>query len=123
MSKISQLEEKLAFQIRATGLPEPVREYRFVPGRLYRADFAWPNHKLLVEAEGGVFSRKGKGGGWHQSVGGYLDDCRKYTLAALHGWRVLRYTAPEIRNGTAINEIEVALRGGIQKPQQMEMER
>lgn len=121
-SRISALEEKLAFQIRAVNLPAPVREYRFIPGRMYRADFAWPNVKLLVECEGGVFARRGQGGGWHQSVGGYLDDCRKYTLAALYGYRVLRYTAKEIKSGVAIGEIEQALRGGIDVPRQMVME-
>jgi very-short-patch-repair endonuclease len=45
----------LALHIRAVGLPEPKREYRFYPKRMWRADFAWPNEKLLVEYEGGIF--------------------------------------------------------------------
>jgi very-short-patch-repair endonuclease len=102
------LEQKLAFQIRAVGLPDPHREYRFVPGRRYRADFAWENERLLVEAEGGLFS---KGKGWHLSIGGYLDDLEKYNLAALLGWRVLRYTAKEINSGDAVRQIEQVLRG------------
>ena len=48
----SELEELLAFQMRAAGLPEPEREYRFHEKRRYRADFAWPDHRLLVEGEG-----------------------------------------------------------------------
>lgn len=123
MRRISQLEEKLAFQIKVDGLETGlVREYRFIPGRLYRADFAWPNQQLLVECEGGVFARKGQGGGWHQSIGGYIDDCRKYTLAALSGYRVLRYTAKEIRDGTAIREIRQALSGSVHAPHQVVME-
>jgi very-short-patch-repair endonuclease len=118
-SRISALEEALAFQIKAAGLPAPVREFRFIPGRLYRADFAFPGERLLVECEGGVFARRGQGGGWHQSVGGYLDDLRKYNLATLYGYRVLRFSAKEIKDGTALREIEQALAGGIQVPRQM----
>jgi very-short-patch-repair endonuclease len=115
MKPPSELEQKLAFQIKAVKLPEPQREFRFCPWRRYRADFAWPAQKLLVECEGGVFS---KGKGWHLSVGGYLDDLEKYNLAALLGYRVLRFTAAEIKKGTALNQIERALQGGIKEPEQ-----
>lgn len=115
MKKISALEEKLAGQLGAVGLPAPVREFRFVPGRMYRADFAWPNQMLLVECEGGIFAR---GRGWHGSVGGFLDDLEKYNLATLLGYRVLRYTAKEVKSGKAIREIEQMLKGGIQVPRQ-----
>jgi very-short-patch-repair endonuclease len=109
----SALEETLAFQLKAAGLPEFEREYRFCPDRRYRADFAWPDRCLLVECEGGVFARRGWGGGWHQSIAGYLDDCRKYSLAALSGYWVLRYTSREIEGQVAIREIEAALKSGI----------
>jgi very-short-patch-repair endonuclease len=119
LKKISELEEALAFQIRAVGLKPPHREYRFAPGRQYRADFAWPNEKLLVECEGGLFS---KGKGWHLSIGGYLDDIEKYNLACLLGFRVLRYAANKIKSGVALSEIECALRGGLKLPQQKQIE-
>jgi very-short-patch-repair endonuclease len=110
MKQISALEEKLAFQIKAYKLPLPERQFRFIPGRQYRADFAWPNSRLLVELEGGVFSRRRQGGGWHQSISGYIDDCRKYNIAALNGFHILRYTAKEVESGLAIEEIDLALR-------------
>ncbi len=124
--RISALEEKLAFQIRALGLPEPVREYRFAwsLGRLYRADFAWPNQRLLVEAEGGIFAKQQRNGqdyGWHQSVQRMLTDMEKYNAAALLGFRVLRYSAKEINSGKAVAEIERALNGGVKAPMQMVM--
>jgi very-short-patch-repair endonuclease len=106
---ISDLEAKLAFQMKAV-LLAPEREYRFCPWRQYRADFAFPEQKLLIEAEGGLFS---KGKGWHLSIGGYLDDLAKYNLACLMGYRVLRFTAKEINSGKALNEIECALAGGL----------
>jgi very-short-patch-repair endonuclease len=118
-SRLSALEEKLAWQIKQVGLPKPEREYRFHPPRLYRADFAWLEQKLLVECEGGIFRR---GGGWHQSVGGYLDDLEKYNLATLYGWRVLRYSARDINSGLAVKEIERALQGVIDEPLQMVMQ-
>jgi len=58
MSK-SNLEEQLLLSIRANGLPEPEREFMFAKqvGRKFRADFAYPEHHLLIECEGGVWVR------------------------------------------------------------------
>ena len=56
MSK-SDLEDTLAFQLDALGLPEPIREYPAIKGRKFRFDFAWVERKLLVE----VGSRRGGG--------------------------------------------------------------
>lgn len=67
------------------------QEYRFHPKRRYRADFALLSHKILIEIEGGVFTKQA-----HGSVSGILRDMEKYTLAAVHGWRVLRYTPGNI---------------------------
>ncbi len=87
--------------VRAAGLPEPEREYPFAPGRRWRADFAWPAHRLLVECEGL--------GGRHQRAAGYIADCRKYNAAVLLGWRLLRFTHHDLRDGTAIRQIAAAL--------------
>ena len=125
MSEKSDYVAKLAFQIRAVGLPAPVREYRFYPKRMWRADFAWPNQMLLVEYEGGVFmqsQKNSKGFGWHQSKGHMLGDMSKYNTAAMLGFRVLRYTANHVKSGQAIKEIEQALKGGVQIPMQKEIE-
>jgi len=70
------------------GFPEPAREYRFMPPRRYRFDLAWPELKIAVELEGGVFS-----GGRHTRGTGFESDCAKYNYAALFGWTILRYTA------------------------------
>ena len=82
----SQLEESMAFQIRAAGLSAPTREFSFLPGRKYRADFAWPGAMLLLEVEGGGFV-----GGRHNTGVGLRADCEKYNLAVILGWKVLRY--------------------------------
>ncbi len=98
------LELLLLRDIRAVGLPDPVREFPFAHPRKYRADFAWPDARLLVEVEGGAYSQ-----GRHTRGAGYTEDCRKYDLAVLLGWRVLRFTGEMVRDGTAVATIERAL--------------
>jgi very-short-patch-repair endonuclease len=116
----SRLEETLAFQLRASGLDKGLeREYRFCKDRMWRADFAWPEHMLLVECEGGIFVRAQRNGqdyGWHQSVERMLGDMEKYNAATLLGYRVLRYAARAVTDGVALREIEFALAGGIRQP-------
>jgi len=67
--------------------PEPEDEYRFHPVRRFRFDFAWPDAKVAVECEGGIWSR-----GRHTRGKGYENDCIKYNLAQASGWRVFRCT-------------------------------
>ena len=55
MSRKSQLEERYLEQLAEAGLDAGVvRELRFVDGRQFRWDFAWPAHALAVEIHGGV---------------------------------------------------------------------
>lgn len=70
------------------GTPAPLAEYRFEPTRRWRADFAWPDARVLVELEGAVWS-----GGRHTRGAGYEADCAKYNRAAALGWKVFRYTS------------------------------
>ncbi|AUL97471.1 hypothetical protein FORC54_3326 [Vibrio vulnificus] len=55
-----------------------------------------------------------EGGTWangrHTRGKGYAADCEKYNVAALEGWRVLRFTGDMIKSGDAITMIEEALR-------------
>jgi hypothetical protein len=105
---LSHLEETLSFQMQAAELPAPEREYSFFPGRKWRADFAWPTRRLLVEVEGGVYS-----GGRHTTGPGFERDCEKYNAAALSGWVVLRFTGRLIESGEALTVIENALMAAI----------
>lgn len=36
------------------GLSSPVSEYKFHESRRWRFDYAWPDHKIALEVEGGV---------------------------------------------------------------------
>lgn len=102
---MSALEATLAFQIKAIGLPDPEREYRFHPPRRWRFDFAFPNQLVAVECEGGIWTD-----GRHVRPSGFEKDCEKYNQAALDGWTVLRFTSTMIKSGIALKQIERALR-------------
>jgi very-short-patch-repair endonuclease len=101
---ISNPERLLLLHLRAAGLPEPVREYRFAPPRRWRFDFAWPAAMLAVEVEGGSWIH-----GRHVRGRGFEADCEKYNAAVLLGWRILRFTPAMVEDGTAIYAIEQAL--------------
>ena len=77
---------------RAAMIPAPIREYRFAAPRRWRFDIAWPEKKVAIEIEGGVFI-----GGAHVRGVHYESDCEKYNAAAVRGWTVLRYTTGMLR--------------------------
>ncbi len=66
------------------------REYKFLHDRRFRFDIALPKNKIAVEFEGGVFT-----GGRHTRGKGYANDAKKYNLAVMHGWKLLRYTTAD----------------------------
>jgi very-short-patch-repair endonuclease len=103
MSK-SALEAELALQIRSLGLPEPVREYRAIPGRKFRYDFCWEKERLLVEVNGGTYTK-----GAHSTGQGIARDYEKANLATLDGWRVLMFDGKAVKNGEAVETIRKAL--------------
>jgi len=84
---MSKFEILLANLIKISDLPKPEQEYMFCEGRKWRFDFAWPDKKIAVECEGGVWIQ-----GRHNRGKGFIGDCHKYNSAVLLGWRVLRYT-------------------------------
>lgn len=108
---MSALEDRFVFQIQAVGLPAPLREYRFLPPRRFRFDLAWPDHqKLACEIDGAVWVN-----GRHSRGSGIQRDCEKFSLAAIHGWRVLRVTGDMVKSGKALKFVELALGKGAEK--------
>lgn len=101
---VSALEEALLLQIKVAQLPKPVREFRFCEARRWRADFAWPEQKVLVEVEGGIYSQ-----GRHTRAAGYTADAEKYNEAQLLGFVVLRFTSPMVVSGLALATLTRAL--------------
>lgn len=100
----TDLEMSLALQLHLLGLPEPVHQFRFHPTRRWRADLAYPDRMLLIELMGAVFT-----GGHHTRGQGYTDDCEKANEAQLMGYRVLAFTAPQVKDGTAAATVQRAL--------------
>jgi hypothetical protein len=91
----------LAQQMKFRGFPEPVRQFKFHPKRRWKTDFAFPDLKIIIECEGGVFTR-----GRHTSPVGFTADCLKYDHAAAMGFFVYRFTGAQIRSGDAIAFLE-----------------
>ena len=100
----SPLEREMAHQLTVTRSPRHVREHRFHPTRKWRFDFAWPEQKVAMECEGGVFTNGG-----HTRGRGYLEDCEKYSEAAALGWRIIRATGDQIKSGQALGWVRRAL--------------
>ena len=82
----SGLEATASIILKSMGL-DPVQEYQFHPVRKWRFDFAFPEHKVAVEIEGGTFGKSR-----HTTGTGYEKDCEKYNAAVLNGWKVFRFT-------------------------------
>lgn len=103
---MSELEESVEKQLSIFKIPPPVREFRFAPPRRWRFDFAWPDVKVALEVEGGIW-----GGGRHTRGAGFIADCDKYNAAALAGWRVFRITERHVKDWAAGELMQAALRG------------
>ena len=101
---MSALEDTLLFQIKAAGLPEPEREYRFHPVRKWRFDLAWPSQQIAVEVQGGTWVQ-----GKHSRGQGHTNDCEKMNTAQIMGWIVLSFTGDMITSGEALQTIEEVL--------------
>lgn len=100
-------------------IPEPTPEYRFHKTRRWRYDFAWPEYKIALDVEGGIYGRGRpcptcgiSRTGAHSSVSGILRDIERGNAAALDGWLVLRVLPEELEleNGKAYNLLEQAFK-------------
>lgn len=112
------------------GVRTPAHEFRFHPVRRWRFDLAFPDIKLAVEIDGGGFGRvvmchqcrapvkrflkdgrcvPVREGGRHSTGAGQEADHEKINEAILLGWRVLRFTPGQIKNGYALRAILQAI--------------
>ena len=85
---------------------ECVKEYRFHPKRMWRFDYAIPEHKVALEVEGGVWTN-----GRHIRAQGFLGDMEKYNTATLMGWKVLRTTPDDLYKLATLKMIKSAVTG------------
>jgi DNA-binding CsgD family transcriptional regulator len=102
-----------------TDLPRPEKQYEFYkPHRNWRFDRAWPDEKVAVELEGGVYGQEischncgatvralkkdGTPGktlrisAGHRSFQRFLRDQEKYNTAEIEGWVVLRFVHDDV---------------------------
>lgn len=86
------------------GLPVPVPEYRFHPVRKWRFDWAFPDHKLAIEVQGGVWSR-----GKHGRGSGIVKDIEKAAHAAALGWRILPVVPSQLAADSTFELLRSAL--------------
>ena len=79
----------------------------------YRADFAHPASKCIIEIQGGTYMR-----GRHVSGSGYERDARKFNLAMMSGWKVFLLTSTTAKDHAWIEMIAayVASQAGQQLP-------
>lgn len=83
-------------------VPEP--EYKFHPTRKWRFDWAWTDHHVALEVEGGIWT-----GGRHIHAVGFVKDMEKYNAAAALGWRIIRCTPTTLNSNATLTLIKETL--------------
>ncbi|MGH2699100.1 MAG: type IV toxin-antitoxin system AbiEi family antitoxin domain-containing protein [Actinomycetota bacterium] len=86
----SPLEIKVERSLRRHGLDPPERQYTVTcpDGTRVRLDFAWPEQKVGIEADG--FR-------WHADFESWQRDARKHNLLQEMGWKIVRATDRSVR--------------------------
>lgn len=74
-------------------IPSPVEEFKFHPSRKWRIDLCWPDQKLALEIEGGVFDN-----GRHVRPTGFIKDMEKYNALSILGYSLLRFTPQQMKS-------------------------
>lgn len=97
----SKLEAQMLEIIESNQLPTP--EIQHEPfthlGRKHRIDFAWPEHRIALEVQGGAH------GVQHQQTA----DTEKLFLLQYEGWFVITATPADLGNGKALARIQAVL--------------
>jgi hypothetical protein len=91
---------------RSHGLPFPFPEARFHPTRRWRFDWSWPQEKIALEINGGVWR-----GGRHNTGKGYLGELEKLNEAQILGWKVIQVTPDQVKSGEAFAIVKRAMEG------------
>lgn len=105
LPRINVGEESFLFQVKLLQLPEPARNFRFHPVRKWEIDFAWPELRMGIEIQGGVWS-----GGKHGRGSGIVKDMEKHNALLDLRWRVWMYTPGEVTRGEALQHIAPLVR-------------
>jgi len=111
MRKLNEQITKQYFM--QSGLPEPVFELQYIPGRKFRLDIAWQDWKVGIEVQGGTYGRgkrcpycgerKAMG---HSSITGMIRDREKNNLGILAGWRVFQVDTRQLYTIETVNLVK-----------------
>ena len=99
-------EELLALHLAELGVAF-TRQCAYAVGRKMRADFGLPAERILIEVQGGVYSKQA-----HGSISGILADLARLNLATINNWRMMRFTPDQIASGEAKLTIALAIEKG-----------
>lgn len=112
--------------LKAHGLPLPIKEFRFAPGRKFRADYCWRNvlvihtfhshmRNVILEVNGSVWGRR-EAGVWkpgarsgHSSGSGLIRDYAKANLAQRLGFIYLQYTPQQLMTPQTLADLRSVL--------------
>lgn len=101
----SVLEDEFMAIVDRYLLPSPVPQHVIrdkTGGFIGRVDFAYPEHRLLIELDGYRY---------HTDPGAFVRDRNRQNRISLAGYRVLRYTAEDLRSpNRVVGELSQALR-------------
>lgn len=91
----SDLERDALRLFQRRGLPAPVTQYEVFEGSQFlgRVDFAWPQAKLIVEADSYKF---------HSGRQAWDRDIHRYNAFTELGWTVLRLTSTDLKEGAPV---------------------
>lgn len=99
---MSDLSDTLSFQLRAAKIDHQ-REVKLIPGRRFRTDVLVG--RLAIECDGATWT-----GGRHARGSGIETDAEKQNLLVALGYRPMRVTKQQIKDGRALQWIEQAMR-------------
>lgn len=77
--------ELVSKYLQSYGIPIPQFEYRFCPTRKWRMDLCWPDYKVYLEIQGGIWLPKAR----HTNGAALLKEWEKLNTATTLGWKPL----------------------------------
>ena len=99
------------------GFPVPMPEYRFCPPREFAFDWCWPELRVALEKDGGIYGRgkacpvcKRRAVGAHTSIQRLKSDQEKSNIAAIMGYCVLHARPEQFESGEVFELVRQALR-------------
>ena len=110
----SPLAAKFELMWEAIGSPAYVTELQVVEDRRFRFDYAWPDERVALELQGGIYLA-GKGG--HVAPKRFQNDCDKLNHAARAGWRTCKLATGMVtpENVQLVKDLVLAMRAAPEK--------